>query len=297
MPSPRFLALVVLLLDFICVSAVISASPVPKAQKWESVSDPIQAQTSQVVQLATEAEAEAAKAGAHAKKVHEAATKASGSMTSVFAEVGAAKTAMERALLEEKKISTLRDRIWQQAEETALAEIPKILPDLQKKADKNAKEEAKKKAKAFETQMQNKARHESVKAAKVYTDQMKGAGKSAAEYGKLGDSLSTQSAMMQMNAGMEQGQAGSYMSVGQMDEAQKLLQQSRGDMNTALGLSAQATQMYDTSSQIASQLPAYADQAAMAAYHAQVMYDPEAQPPAPPLVLVQRLRHHQLKQP
>lgn len=295
MPLPRFQTLVVLLLDFVSVSAVTIEPPVPKVQKWESVSEPIQAQTSQVVEWATEAEAEAAKAGANAKKVQEAATKASGSMTGVFAEVGAAKTAMERALLEESKISRLRDRIWQKAKETALAEIPKILPDLQNKADTIAKEEARKKAKVFEKQMQNKARHESVKAAKVYTDQMKGAGKSAAEYAKLGDSLSTQAATMQMNAGMQQGQAGSYMRVGQMDEAQKLLQQSRGEMNMAVGLNAQAAKMYDTSSQIAAQLPAYAGQAAMAAYHAQVMYDPDAQPPPPPLVLAQRLRHHHVK--
>merc|ERR1740130_872530 len=90
-----------------------------------------------------------------------------------------------------------------------------------------------------------------------------------------------------MNAGLAQGQANAYVTVGDMSEAQRLLQQSRGEMNAALGLNAQATGMYDTANKITAQLPAYAGQAAMAAYHAQVMYDPDAQPPAPALVLAQ----------
>merc|ERR1719171_1201961 len=79
---------------------------------------------------------------------------------------------------------------------------------------------------------------------------MAGAGKTAAEYAKLGDGLIGQAATLQMNAGLAQGSANQYMSIGDMGEAQKLMQQSRGDMNLALSLNSQATGMYNTANTI-----------------------------------------------
>jgi len=285
-PSRSFMLLVALLQSHLVV--VFSLTSRGSPPQWSSVGEPMQEQAGAVVEWATEAQQAAAKAGSDALKVQEVATKASGSLSSVLAKTGEAKAAMERTLADEKKISTLRDRIWQKAKQTAMAEIPKILPELRAKAQEKADEEAKKHATVFEKQMSRKAKTESAKAAKVYTDLMVGAGKSAAEYAKVGDTLITQATSMQMNAGLAQGQANAYVTVGDMSEAQRLLQQSRGEMNAAVGLNAQATGMYDTANKIASQLPAYADQASMAAYHAQVMYDPKAQPPSPPLVLTQK---------
>lgn len=256
--------------------------------QWASVGEPMQEQVAKVAEWTEQAKQAAGKAGAEAQRVKEDAVKASNSMTSVLAKVGSAKAAMDQAIRNEGKISALRDRIWQKAQVAAMGEIPKILPKLRATSKKAAEKRAKAKAIIFEKQMKRKAKVESAKASKIYTDVMIGAGNRAADYAKLGDTLIGQSASMQMNAGLAQSQAGQYITVGDMGEAQKLLQQSRSDMNTALGLNAQATGMYDQSNKITAQLPSYAGQAAMAAYHAQVMYDPEAQAPPPPLVLTQQ---------
>merc|ERR1719183_2433104 len=234
-------------------------------------------------------------AGADAQKVKDAGTAATTSMSSVLAEVGSAKSAMDRAHAAENKIALLRDRIWQRAKESAMAEIPRILPDLKEKAQKAADETARKEAKAFQKQMKDKAGTESAQASKVYVDLAKGAGQTAADYAKLGDGMISQSATLQMNAGLAQGQANQFVHTGDVAEAQKLMQQSRLDMNTAIGLNSQAAGMYDVANTIIAQLPAYANQAAIAGYHAQVMYDPEAQPPPPPLVLAQRLQQSRAK--
>jgi len=241
-------------------------------------------QAAKVAEWAQQAKKASAKAGADAKKVQEAATKAGGNMESVLAEVGFAKDAMDTALVQEKKIHSLYDRIYGKALQAAMAEVPMVLPELRKKANELAEKKAKIKAKLFTKQTKAKAVAESVKAAKVYTDLMAGAGKSAAAYAKLGDGLIGQMTNAQMNAGMAQTQANQYTRMGLVAEAQKLYQSSRTDMNMALSLNAQATKNYDLSNKITAQMPAYAGQAAVASYHASVMYDPDAVAPPPPLV-------------
>jgi len=274
-------------------SSPLLASPKPQ---WASVGEPMQEQVAKVAEWVDEAKQASGQAGADAQKVAEDAAKASGSMANVLAKVGSAKAAMNQAIRDEGKITALRDRVWQKAKAAAMGEIPKILPKLREQSKKKAEKKAKEKALLFGKQMKRKAKVESAKASEVYTDLMAGAGNSAADYAKLGDTLISQSAAMQMNAGMAQNQAGQYISIGDMGEAQKLLQQSRSQMNAALGLNSQAVGMYDQSNKITAQLPTYAGQAAMAAYHAQVMYDPEAQPPPPPLVLTQQRKRPRLEQ-
>lgn len=231
-------------------------------------------------------------ASSEAQKVKELAEKTGGSMAGVIAKVGQAKAAMEATLSMEKKIRKLRDMLWQKAQRAALDEVPKVLKKIEEKADKKAEAEAKKQAVIFEKKMKAKAKVESAKAAKVYMDVMAGAGKTAADYAKIGDSLIGQSATLQMNAGLAQGSANQYITIGDLGEAQKLMQQSRGDMNMALALNGAATGAYNTANKITGQLGVYAGQAGMAAYHAQVMYDPDAVAPPPPLVLAQQGQRH-----
>jgi len=282
------------------MSAVITRSKVvggnarlaDVAKPWASVGEPILEQSAKVAEWATEARKNADEAGAEAKKVEEMSTKAGGTMASVMGKVGAAKEAMERTLEMEQKMNALRNALFQKARAAAEQEIPKIVGEIKAAADKKAESAARKKAKVFEKAMKAKANKESAKAAKVYTDVMNGAGKTAAQYAKLGDTLIGQSATMQMNAGLAQGAANQYITIGDMAEGQKLLQQSRGDMDVALSLNGQATGMYDKATQIGGQLGVFAGQAAMAAFHARVMYDPDAVPPPPPLVLAQRQQRH-----
>lgn len=259
-----------------------------KAKPWESVSKPVVEEVAKVVDWAKAAEKSSQEAGAEAKKVEMLSKKAAGHMSAVMAAVGQAKQSMEKTIEYENNLRTLRQVLWDRAKKVAEAEVPKILKEMKAKDDKDAAKAAKKKAKVFEKKMKAKAKTESAKAAKVYMDLMAGAGKTAAEYAKLGDGLIGQAATLQMNAGLAQGSANQYMSIGDMGEAQKLMQQSRGDMNLALSLNSQATGMYNTANTITGQLGAYAGQAGMAAFHAQVMYDPDAVPPPPPLVLTQQ---------
>lgn len=262
------------------------------AKDWQSAGEPIQEEAAKVVEWAVEARKSANDAGAEAIKVKEISGKASGTMAGVIAQVGQAKEAMERTLAMEKRIRALKDSLWQRAKKAALQEVPGILKEIKAKADKKAEAAAKKKAIIFGKAMKAKAKTESAKAAKVYMDVMAGAGKTAADYAKIGDTLIGQSATLQMNAGLAQGQANQYITIGDMSEAQKLIQQSRGDMNMALSLNGAATGAYNTANKITGQLGVYAGQAGMAAYHAQVMYDPDAVAPPPPLVLAQQQHKH-----
>lgn len=276
----------ILLLRLVATGALIQQAPTGLSPY--AAGEPIQEQATQAVEWLHEAQQAANKAGAEAVMTKEVATKAQGSLTGVLAEVGAVKAAMEKTVREENKISALRDEMWQKAKETAKEEVRRILPGLRREAEKKANAEAKKKAKLFEKAMKVKAKVASAKASKIYTDHMASVGKNAAAYAAVGDTLVSQSGKMQMDAGLAQNQAGDYIRLGMMGEAQKLLQSSRAGMNVALGLNTQASGMYDTATQIAAQMPAYANQAAMAAYHAQSMYDPDARPPPPALVFVQK---------
>merc|ERR1719440_976281 len=90
--------------------------------------------------------------------------------------------------------AALRDVLWMKARKAAEQEVPKMLKEIMDKAQKKANAAAKKKAIVFEKKMKAKAKVESAKAAKVYMDVMAGAGKTAAQYAKIGDALIGQSA-------------------------------------------------------------------------------------------------------
>lgn len=265
-----------------------------RPKPWASVSEPMAEQAAKVVEWSERAQTSAEAAGAEAKKLEEIGNTAAGVLAQVMAREGQVKLAMEQTLTMERRIRAIRDDYWLRAKKAAGQELTKMLKELGAAADRKAKVDAEKKAKLFENAMKAKARTEGAKAAKVYTDFMNAAGKSAAEYTKNGDTLLRQSAAMQQNAATAQGNAGVYIRSGYMHEAQKLMQQSRFDMNAALSLNGQATKDYDTAWKITKNYGAYADEAAMAAFHAQSMYDPDAQPPPPRLVLAQQAHRSRL---
>jgi len=265
-----------------------------RPKPWASVSEPMAEQAAKVVEWSERAQTSAEAAGAEAKQLEEIGKTAAGVIGQVLAREGQVKLAMEQTLSMEHRIRAIRDDFWLRAKKAAGQEVTKMLKELGAAADKKAKLDAEKKAMLFEKAMKDKARTEGAKAAKVYTDFLDGTGKSAAEYTRNGDTLLRQSASMQQNAGMAQGNAGVYIRSGYMHEAQKLMQQSRFDMNAALSLNGQATKDYDTAWKITKNYGAYADEAAMAAFHAQSMYDPDAQPPPPRLVLAQQAHRSRL---
>lgn len=252
----------------------------------------VQTQAAKVVEWAMEAESSAQKAKTEATKLKKTMKEAAGLTESVMAEVGNARMAMEDAIDDADKIHKLKAFLWEKAKKSAEDEIPKMMKEIKDKAKKTAEDDAEKQAKAFGMKMTAKAKAESVKAAKVYMDAMVGAGKTSTAYAKIADRLVAQSATAQMNAGLEQQQANQFLTIGDMSDAQRLMQQSQGNMNLAFGLNAQATGTYNTAIGLQNQLPAYATQAATAAYHAQVMYDPKAVPPPPPLVFMQHRKFH-----
>lgn len=282
--SPSFVQRMKLFLVLLPVATTSGSDGSP----WDSVSPAVSEQVAQVVEWTSEAKKSSSAAATEAKKTEEIATKATGTLGGVMAKVEQTKDALERTLSLEKRIHELKGFLWAEAEKAAEQEVPKMLKEIKAAAEKKADAEAKKKATLFEKAMKKKATTESAKAAKVYMDVMAGAGKTAAEYAKIGDTLVGQSATLQMNAGLAQGSANQYITIGQMAEAQKLMQQSRSDMDMALSLNGAAAGAYNAANKITGQLPVYAGQAVMAAYHARVMYDPKALPPPPPLVLAQQ---------
>jgi hypothetical protein len=232
----------------------------------------------------------------NADEVKDLAQKATAQLPTVMADVGAAKEGMEQAIGMERKIRALRKTLWTHAKKAAEGEIPKLIQKLREKARVKAEKEARERAKAFKKDMEEKAQVEGSKAAKVYTDYMDASSKAATNYAKSGDSLVAQAAALQMKAGLEHNQANQFLKIGQMGEAQKLFQQSAGDINAAAKTMADSSNMYNQMIAITGQLPMYLGEAATASFHTRSMYDPDAVPPPPPVAFLQTRAQEHVKQ-
>jgi hypothetical protein len=195
-----------------------------------------------------------------------------------------AKQAALKASAEEANVRLLLKNVRKIARGAAQGMVPGLIEKLKKKAREKAKEEAQKEAKATEKKMKKDAKEAGAKAMVPYNEALSRAAATAAEYAKRGDAMTAQSASIQMDATMAQQQANQWLQLGDTAKAQGLMQQSRQMMNIATGLNAQAGAFYNNAQSIMGTLPAYTNEAGMAAYHAEVMLNPDAPPPPPPLV-------------
>lgn len=225
------------------------------------------------LQWAAEANVSAMNAGENAQKVKEMAAKSSGSLSSAIASMGAAKEAMDRALILETNVKSLKDRLWQTAKASAEAQVSQSLQEIRAKVKKQAEQKARQQAGFFRKQMKAKGKIESAKASQAYKDLINSAGRSAAHFSSVGDALLSQSNNLHMNAASLQGVANQYLASGDMSNAQKNMQQSQNEIDVASNLRGQAIGVYDKATAIAANIPVYASQAVAAANHAQALYD------------------------
>jgi len=254
------------------------------APMWASIDAEAQDQSAKVAEWA-EATAKSAKnTEFDAISVEKIANKAEASVPAAIAKAELAKEASLKAYQDEEGVRKVRDTVLDLARDTAFEVIPEVLGEMKEQDRAEAKTEALSKAKILKGKMLDEAPKAAAAAAKPYEDAMKRAAATAAAWSTRGDGLSGQSSSMQMQSQLSLQQANSFASVGNQAEAQKMMQQAQLQMNMAMGLNAQATKFYATAKSIMDTLGGYMGEAAAAAYHAQVMLDPDAPPPSPPIV-------------
>lgn len=121
-------------------------------------------------------------------------------------------------------------------------------------------------------------------AAKPYMDAMGRAAAAAGAWQAAGDGAAGVAFNLQAGAQLKFGAANQYQQLGDTAKAQATLQEAHMMMDTATSLTGAANGQYNTATGIMGTLGGYAQQAAQAAYHAEVMKNPDAPPPPAPLV-------------
>merc|ERR1719160_194091 len=163
-----------------------------------------------------------------------------------------------------------------QAQETAGQAAASVrestVKELVKAAHDTAEVEAKKAAAKLEADMKKQIPDAKKAAMKPWEDVMARAAAVAGEYVKAGDGLSGASLGSQLQAQQMLGSAQNYMR-----DAHNLLGLAKGMTDSANG-------MYGQAASIVSTLPGYMGVTAQAAYHAEVMLNPDAPPPPPPII-------------
>eukprot|EP00397_Hematodinium_sp_SG-2012_P046135 GEMP01052025.1.p1 GENE.GEMP01052025.1~~GEMP01052025.1.p1 ORF type:complete len:203 (+),score=69.27 GEMP01052025.1:557-1165(+) len=202
----------------------------------------------------------------------------------MVASLNQAADAAKQAYKAERLTEELRDEVREAAHRAAEDVMRETIEAVKNEERARAKKKAEAEAEKLKTKMLEEAPKAAAEAMKPYNDALGRAAATAGEYSKRGDGLSGQSVSLQFEAQMLIGQANQWQSVGETAKAQKLMQQAHQLMDMALGLSGQANSMYNTGKKIMGTLGGYANEAAQAAYHAEVMMNPDAPPPPPPLV-------------
>jgi len=235
-------------------------------------------------EIAVAAQGDLTKAQSAEKTVQQIAQKNKSVLPAVIASENESTEAAKKAYEAEKLTEGIREEVREAASQAAHDVLEETLDAVKKEAHQAAKEVATKKAKELQTKMLEEA-PKAAKAAMIpYNDALGRAAVTASEYTKRGDGLSGQSVQLQMEANMLLSQASQWQSVGQTAKAQGLMQQAHALMDLALTLSGQANSMYGAGKGIMGTLGGYVNEAAQAAYHAEVMLNPDAPPPPAPLV-------------
>lgn len=251
---------------------------------WSSIASPAEENSAYIVQLEQEGHVSAEEAAKDGAEVKGEVVKAAGLLIEAIASSSHAKEAAEKAHEVEATVRGFRDRVVKEARVEAIASIPAILGEMKQKEQAKADVEFEQKRALARTDMLRASREAGVRAMRPYQDAQKRAAASAWDYATRGDERATQSIQFQQLARMYEAQANQWAKVGDQKQAQKYLLQSRVIMNQALDLNSQANADYNTASSVMDTLPQYGTQASAAAWHAQVMVDPDAPPPPEPLV-------------
>jgi len=257
------------------------------AAPWSSIAEPTPEQTARATEWATTAADMAFEAASDEAKIKKLLTKAEGSVPAAFTSVQHARKASQTAHEAELHIRAALKKIRRLAHDAAFDAERKVLGSIVKKAHDKEKKAAEERAKKLKSKLEDKAKQAAADAMEPYDDAMKRAAATAAEYAKRGGDLTSQSAALQMQAQLILGEANQWQSIGELAKAQGMMVQSRKMMELAASLNGQANTFYNTAKSITDTLPKYTAEASAAAYNAEVMFNPNAEPPPPPLVLFQ----------
>lgn len=262
----------------------VAAAPPKGSPPWLSVSKPAMETNAAVVDWAKEAESEAAAARAAFLKITEVATSAGGGLAAATKAANDARIAAEKGAQAEARVRAIRDGLRRKAREAALSVVASTMKKMRAEYEAKAKSEAYAKAREMDKKMKEDGVHAGELAREAWDQALTRAAETATDYLKAGNEKAEQSRELQGKAQAMQTQAGQYMRLGYVKKAQGMAVQARTMMNQAIVLNTEANGDYDKLSSITKTLPFYTDSAGAAAYHAEVMVNPNAMPPPPPLV-------------
>lgn len=262
------------------------APPPPPAEPWSSMKQPAPDRFAMITQQAVDsAKAAADAASGSGAKIKDLASRAFNSVTVASAAVEDARRAALEAHAAEQKVRTFHDVLARMMKRRAFMVIPQELPGIMGKARADAKTQAQKKALAHKKRLVASAPKAGQKAAAPYRAAMASAADTAAQYAKAGDDLAGQAKTFYAEAQALEGQAGVQKAYGWVVSAKRLDQKAQMLAKKALAMNKQASAYFKTSQEISvTNVPEYAIQASQAAYHAEVLVNPDTAPALPPII-------------
>merc|ERR1719213_822176 len=199
---------------------------------------------------------------------------------SLLASVSAAENSARQAHVSEKELT---QTVKEVQEATALAAhdvIDSALEEVRDEAHAQAKKEAQAAAKALMEKMLKEIPAAAKAASAPYIAAMNRAHDYAAKYAALGDTWAGKSVQLQMSAQLLMGEANQWQTLGEANSWQGQFQQAHQMMDLAVAFNAKAGSLYAAGVEVASHDGEWVSEADAAAYHATIMLNPDAPPPA-----------------
>jgi len=198
----------------------------------------------------------------------------------LLASVSSAGNAAKQAHVFEKELT---QKVKEVQEATALAAhdvVDEVMEQVRDEAHAAAKVEAQKAAKALMMKMLKEVPAAAKAASAPYIAAMNRAHDYAAKYAAAGDSLAGKSVQLQMSAQLLMGEANQWQTLGETSKSQGQFQQAHQMLDLAVMFNAKAGSMYAAGVEVGSHDGEWVAEADAAAYHATLMLNPDAPPPA-----------------
>jgi len=199
---------------------------------------------------------------------------------SLLASVSAAENSARQAHVSEKELTQTVKEVQEAAALAAHDVIDEAIEQARDEAHAKAKTEAQKAAKALMEKMLKEVPAAAKAASAPYIAAMNRAHDYAAKYAALGDTWAGKSVQLQMSAQLLMGEANSWQTLGETGKSQGQFQQAHQMMDLAVAFNAKAGSLYAAGVEVASHDGEWVAEADAAAYHATIMLNPDAPPPA-----------------
>jgi len=263
-------------------------APAPAAvPAWDSVGESALAQSAMVVQWAQDAQKAADEAATAAHETVNAATGAGAALVSSYKAANDARVAAKSATQAERRVHAILEAMKGRAYDAAMSAVNDTMKEMAAFETERAKVEAAEAARLAQEDMEIKAPQAGEQAMIPYNTEMKSQADLSNEYLARGDELSTKAASLQLTAGSKQQEANNYIALGSTKQAQDSMMMAQQMLHDSVTLNRQANQFYKNAQSITDGLSYWSSAAQSAAYHAEVMVNPDAPPPSPPIVLAQ----------